>query len=229
MTEYSRKMNIAIIGGTGSLGAGLALRWARAGHTVAIGSRDGARAADRAAELSAQAGARISGQENTVAAAWAELVVMAVPYASHAATLDSIKVHLAGKILVDVTVPLVPPKVRVVQLPEGGSIAKAVQNELGEGVRVVSAFQNVAAAHLNDLSHSIDCDVFVCGNDKAARETVIALAGDADMKAWHAGRIDNSAVAEALTSVLIFINGTYKIDGAGIRIVGEPHAEFAQG
>lgn len=228
MTEYSRKMNIAIVGGTGSLGAGLALRWARAGHGVTIGSRDGARAADRAAALSAQAGAVISGQENAAAAAWGDLVVIAVPYASHAATLDSIRPHLAGKILVDVTVPLVPPKVRVVQLPEGGSIAKAVQQQLGETVRVVSAFQNVAAAHLNDLDHSIDCDVLVCGNDKDARETVIKLAADADMTAWHAGRIDNSAVAEALTSVLIFINGTYKIDGAGIRIVGEAHAEDAQ-
>ena len=97
-----------------------------------------------------------------------------------------------------------------------------MQRELGDEVRVVSAFQNVAAAHLNDLDHSIDCDVLVCGNDKDARATVIKLAEDGDMKAWHAGRIDNSAVAEALTSVLIFVNGSYKIDGAGIRIVGEP-------
>ena len=147
---------------------------------------------------------------------------MAVPYASHAATLASIKPNLSGKIYVDVTVPLMPPKVRTVQLPEGGSVAKNVQTELGEDVRVVSAFQNVAATHLNDLDHSIDCDVFVCGNDKAARGTVIKLAEDADMKAWHAGRIDNSAVAEALTSVLIFINGAYKIDGAGIKILGDP-------
>jgi len=222
MTEYSESMNIAIIGGTGALGAGLALRWARAGHSVAIGSRDGGRATERAAELSAQAGTTIAGHDNATAAASGDLVVMAVPYASHAATLNSIKPHLEGKIYVDVTVPLMPPKVRTVQLPEGGSVAKNVQKELGETVRVVSAFQNVAAAHLNDLDHSIDCDVFVCGNDKPARGTVIKLAQDADMKAWHAGRIDNSAVAEALTSVLIFINGAYKIDGAGIRIIGEP-------
>jgi NADPH-dependent F420 reductase len=172
--------------------------------------------------LSAQAGAKIAGHDNATAAAGGDLVVMAVPYASHAATLNSIKPHLEGKIYVDVTVPLMPPKVRTVQLPEGGSVAKNVQKELGETVRVVSAFQNVAAAHLNDLDHSIDCDVFVCGNDKPARGTVIKLAQDADMKAWHAGRIDNSAVAEALTSVLIFINGAYKIDGAGIKIIGEP-------
>ena len=222
MTDYSNSMNIAIIGGTGALGSGLALRWARARHKVTIGSRDGARAASVAAELSAKAGAEIAGDENAGAAQKGDLVVMAVPYASHAATLGSIKPHLPGKIFVDVTVPLMPPKVRTVQLPEGGSVAKNVQRELGDEVRVVSAFQNVAAAHLNDLDHSIDCDVLVCGNDKDARATVIKLAEDGDMKAWHAGRIDNSAVAEALTSVLIFMNGSYKIDGAGIRIVGEP-------
>ena len=119
-------------------------------------------------------------------------------------------------------VPLMPPKVRTVQLPEGGSVAKAVQKTLGETVRVVSAFQNVAAAHLADLDHAIDCDVLVCGNDPAARGEVVSLAGDAGMKAWHAGRIDNSAIAEALTSALIFINGQYKIPGAGIRITGDP-------
>ena len=147
MTEYSESMNIAIIGGTGALGAGLALRWARAGHSVAIGSRDGGRATERAAELSAQAGTTIAGHDNATAAAGGDLIVMAVPYASHAATLNSIKPHLEGKIYVDVTVPMMPPKVRTVQLPEGGSVAKNVQKELGETVRVVSAFQNVAAAH----------------------------------------------------------------------------------
>jgi hypothetical protein len=127
-----------------------------------------------------------------------------------------------GKIVVDVTVPLVPPKVRTVQLPEGGSCAGAAQDQLGEDVRVVSAFQNVAAAHLADIGHTIDCDVLVCGNDPEARETVVGLAADAGMKAWHAGVIANSAVAEALTSALIFMNGRYKIDGAGIRITGTP-------
>lgn len=222
MTDYSKSMNIAIIGGTGALGSGLALRWARAGHKVTIGSRDGTRAASAAAELSVKASAEVSGDENGTAAQKGDLVVMAVPYASHAATLDGIRSHLPGKIFVDVTVPLMPPKVRTVQLPEGGSVARNVQRELGDEVRVVSAFQNVAAVHLNDLDHSIDCDVLVCGNDKDARATVIKLAEDGDMKAWHAGRIENSAVAEALTSVLIFMNGSYKIDGAGIRIVGEP-------
>jgi NADPH-dependent F420 reductase len=222
MIEVNRTMKIAIIGGTGALGSSLALRWAYAGHDVTIGSRDAERAATAASELSEKAGAKISGQDNGKAAADAELVVLTVPYASHSETLGAIKPHLAGKILIDVTVPLMPPKVRVVQLPEGGSVAANVQRALGEDVRVVSAFQNVAASHLANLGHDIDCDVLVCGNDKQARETVIGLAGDAGMKAWHAGRIENSAVAEALTSVLIFINSSYKIDGAGIRITGDP-------
>lgn len=223
MAGSESKMKIAIVGGTGALGSGLALRWAKAGHEVTIGSRDADRATQSAADLSNTAGVTIGGMDNGAAAAWGDIVVMTVPYASHAGTFDVIRPHLSGKILVDVTVPLVPPKVRTVQLPEGGSVAKAVQKELGEDVRVVSAFQNVAAAHLADLEHDIDCDVLVCGNDKEARALVIGLAEDASMKAWHAGRIDNSAVAEALTSVLIFINGSYKIDGAGIRITGTPN------
>ena len=225
MTEYSESMKLAIIGGTGSLGSGLALRWAKAGHQVTIGSRDAARAANVAGELSGKAGEQISGTDNASAAMIGELVVMAVPYASHASTLESMTSHLDGKIFVDVTVPLVPPRVRTVHLPEGGSVAKNVQSKLGENVRVVSAFQNVAAAHLSDLDHSIDCDVLVCGNDKAARAVVVRLAEDDYMKALHAGSIDNSAVAEALKSVLIFMNSSYKIDGAGIRIVGKPQKD----
>jgi NADPH-dependent F420 reductase len=226
MTEYSKSMKLAIIGGTGSLGSGLALRWAKAGHQVTIGSRDAARAADIAGELSGKAGEQMSGTDNASAAMIGELIVMAVPYASHTSNLESVTPHLDGKIFVDVTVPLVPPRVRTVQLPKGGSVAKSVQSKLGKNVRVVSAFQNVAAAHLNDLDHSINCDVLVCGNDKAARAVVVCLAEDADMKAWHAGGIENSAVAEALTSVLIFMNSSYKIDGAGIQIVGEPQKDF---
>jgi|TARA_B110000967_G_scaffold206366_1_gene252889 NADPH-dependent F420 reductase len=221
MTQTQHK-HIAILGGTGALGSGLALRWANTGHQVTIGSRDGARAEEVAAKLSQKVSRKIIGKSNEQAAADAELLVITVPYASHAATIDSVRSHLMGKILIDVTVPLKPPKVRTVQLPEGGSVAKALQESLGDSVRVVSAFQNVAATHLADLDHDIDCDVLVCGNDKEARNEVVELANDAGMKAWHGGRIDNSAVAEALTSLLIFINGNYKIDGAGIRITGTP-------
>jgi len=221
MTKTLSK-HIAILGGTGALGSGLALRWAQAGHQVTLGSRDGARAAEVATQLSQKVNRKITGTSNEEAAAGAELVVITVPYASHEAIINSVQNHLTGKILIDVTVPLKPPKVRTVQLPEGGSVAKALQEKLGDSVKVVSAFQNVAATHLADLDHDIDCDVLVCGNDAEARAQVVELANDASMKAWHGGRIDNSAVAEALTSLLIFINGSYKIDGAGIRITGTP-------
>ena len=160
--------------------------------------------------------------ENAHAAEAGEIVVLTVPYENHAPTLDAIRDKVQGKIVIDVTVPLMPPKVRTVQLPEGGSCAKAAQAQLGDDVRVVSAFQNVAATHLADLEHDIDCDVLVCGNDPEAREVVVKLSEDASMKAWHAGVIANSAISEALTSALIFMNGRYKIAGAGIRITGTP-------
>lgn len=224
MTTAKISRAISIVGGTGALGSGLAIRWARAGHKVVIGSRDGNRAVQAADDLSKRVNASIAGMENADAAAAGDIVVLTVPFSNHQATLEAIKMQLSGKILVDVTVPLMPPKVRTVQLPEGGSVAKGTQKSLGENVRVVSAFQNVAAAHLTDLDHAIDCDVLVCGNDPEARSIVIDLAKDGEMRAWHAGRIDNSTVAEALTSTLIFINGHYKIDGAGLRITGESNS-----
>ncbi|MBT7665460.1 MAG: NADPH-dependent F420 reductase, partial [Rhodospirillaceae bacterium] len=149
-------------------------------------------------------------------------IVLTVPFSNQAPMLEAIKPGCQGKIMVDVTVPLMPPKVRTVHLPEHGSAGKGAQVFLGDGVRVVSAFQNVAADHLTDLAHDIDCDILVCGNDPEAREIVVGLAEDASMRAWHAGRIDNSVVAEALTSALIFMNNRYKIAGAGIRITGTP-------
>ena len=214
---------IAIIGGTGALGAGLAKRWARAGHKVIVGSRDAVRAASAADRLNREADTRtITGLGNREAAAAGDIVTLTVPFANQGPTLDVIEPALEGKILIDVTVPLVPPRVRTVQIPPEGSCARAAQIRLGDGVRVVSAFQNVAADHLNDVGHDIDCDVLVCGNDPAARETVVQLAADAGMTAWHAGVIANSIVAEALTSSLIFINARYRIDGAGIRLTGKP-------
>jgi NADPH-dependent F420 reductase len=124
-------------------------------------------------------------------------------------------------------VPLVPPKVARVQLPGDGSAVAAIQRALGEGVSVISAFQNVSAHHLKDLAHNVDCDVLVCGDDPAAREIVIGLAADMGLRGIHAGPIVNSAAAEALTSILITINMRYKVPGAGIRITGLP-AEQAQ-
>jgi hypothetical protein len=218
-------LRIALIGGTGDLGAGLAFQLAKAGFDVVIGSRFADRADATAKALRDELpNANISAAHNASAAAGGDVVMMTVPYASHDSTLESIREQVQGKIFVDTTVPLVPPKVMRVQLPQEGSVAKRAQQMLGANVRVVSAFQNIAAAHLrNDRLSDTACDVLVCGNDPAARDSIIGIAERIGLRAWHAGPIDNSVVAEALTSVLIFINKRYGIDGAGIRIVGEEH------
>jgi NADPH-dependent F420 reductase len=219
-------MVIAILGGTGSEGSGLAFRWALKGHEVIVGSRSAEKAAAAARELTRLLAGRgaVRGAANRDAAQAASVVVLTVPYAAQAATAEAVRNALPGKILVDVTAPLVPPRVDCVQLPDGGSAAVALQRRLGSGVRVVSAFQNVAATHLKDAGHEIDCDVLVCSDDAAARETVVGLARDAGLRAWHAGPLANSAAAEALTSVLIAINKRYKVPASGIRITGVPDA-----
>ena len=216
-------MNIGVLGGTGKEGSGLAYRWALAGHTVVIGSRDAAKAVAGATELTALLGgkATVRGTSN-LDAALAEVVVLTVPFAAQLATAESVAAHLAGKILVDVTVPLAPPKVDRVQLPNGESAVVALQRKLGPQVKVVSAFQNVSATHLKIAGHEVDCDVLVCGDDADAREVVIGLAHDAGLRAWHAGVLANSIASEALTSVLIAINKRYKVAGSGLRITGVP-------
>lgn len=220
------QLNIAVLGGTGNEGGGLAFRWAAAGHKVVIGSRDGERAAAAAADLNALLGAdKITGTDNRSAAAGADVIVLAVPYAAQKPTALDVAGELEGKILIDVTVPLVPPKVSLVQLPEGGSAVAALQAALGTGVRVVSAFQNISAHHLKDLHHEIDCDVLVCSDDSAAADVAITLAQAAGIRAWFAGPLANSVVAEGLTSILIAINRRYKVPGSGIRLTGVPIAE----
>ena len=213
---------IAVIGGTGDLGSGLALRWAKAGYRIIIGSRSKENGEKAATDIAAISGGAVTGAENGSAAAAADIVVLTVPFSNHQLMLETIKGSVQGKILVDVTVPLVPPKVMRVQMPEAGSVAKAAQDFLGEDVHVVSAFQNIAADLLKDLSAKIECEVLVCGNKRDARAQVIALSEAAGMKAWHAGAIDNSAAAEALTSLLIFINKNGPVSHAGIRITGDP-------
>ncbi|MGI9219597.1 MAG: NADPH-dependent F420 reductase [Woeseiaceae bacterium] len=216
--------HIAIIGGTGSLGGGLALRWAEAGHSIVIGSRSADKAREAATEIrSATDNDQVSGDDNSAAAATADIVVLTVPYAHHQNTLAEIADATQGKLVVDTTVPLVPPKVARVQLSDDWPIARMTQQTLGDSVNVVSAFHNVAATHLRDGIGEDEGDVLVFGNNKDAREIVVQLAADLGLKGWHAGSIDNSVVGEALTSVLIFLNKRYKINGAGIRITGEPN------
>ena len=218
----SGRSTVAIIGGTGAEGGGIALRLAKAGHRVLIGSRDAAKAKATAAELAALAGVAITGDSNRAVATAAEIAIMTVPYAAQRPTVEDIRDILAGKIFVDATAPLVPPRVNRVQLPEGGSAVAVMQALLGEGVRVVSAFQNVSAEKLRHLDRPVDCDVLVCADDAPARQVVIDLIATMGLRGIDAGPICNSAAAEALTSLLIWINRKYKVPGAGIRITGVP-------
>jgi NADPH-dependent F420 reductase len=215
---------LAILGGTGDLGTGLARRWAQAGYQVVIGSRTQDKAEAAVADLREVLAERgvaeigVRAMENLAAAEAADIVTLTVPYSHQVGTLELVREALQGKILIDVTVPLVPPKVARVQLPEEGSAGQIAQTLLGEEVSVVSAFQNVAAAHLQE-GRGLDCDVLVSGNKKAAREEVVKLVAAAGMRGLHAGMINNAAAAEALTSVLITINKRYGCH-AGIKITG---------
>ena len=214
---------IAILGGTGDLGTGLAIRWSKAGHRIIIGSRTLEKARKAVAdlhEISPETPA--DAMVNADAAAAGDIVVLTVPAAHQISTLETVRDGLKGKILIDVTVPLVPPRVGTVQLPDAGSAGKRAQDFLGSRVKVVTAFQNVAA-HLLKEDVQIECDVLVCGDKRAARQKVIDLAGEAGMTGWHAGPIENSAAAEALTSVLIQINRRHDISHSGIKIVGQEH------
>lgn len=218
----SRTGTVAVIGGTGALGTGLAWRLARAGHRVVVGSRSRERATAAAAaiEVRLQSPAKISAMSNAEAAADADMVFLTVPFASHDAILAEIRDAVAGKVVVDATVPLAPPRVATFQAPPGGSAAVVTQQLLGSGVRVVSALQNVAA-HKLDQDRDLDCDVLVCGDDAEARQQVVEVLGSIGLRGIHAGALANSVAAEALTSVLIGINKRYKVDGAGIRVTGE--------
>lgn len=197
------------------------MRWAQNGYQVIIGSRDAERAASRAAEMNQQLGGDyLSGMENSAAAAAADVVVLSVPYSAHKATLEGVKAQLAGKVVVDLTVPLNPPKVRTVHLPEGKAAALEAQAYLGESVRVVAAFQNVSAEKLVDPDYEVDCDVLICGDDESAKADVIRLAEAAGMKGIDAGPLANAIAVESLTPVLLYINKKYGVKGSGIRITG---------
>lgn len=219
----SDKETIAILGGTGDLGTGLAIRWSKAGYKIIIGSRTLEKA--QAAVISLQEvspDTPAEAMENLDAAGAGDIVVLTVPAEHQISTLDYVKANLQGKILIDVTVPLVPPKVGTVQLPVEGSAGKRAQEFLGEKVQVVTAYQNIAA-HLLQQDVKIECDVLVCGNKKAAREKVIQLTEEAGMTGWHAGPVANSAAAEALTSILIQINRSGIVSHSGIKIIGQEH------
>ncbi|MCY3799228.1 MAG: NADPH-dependent F420 reductase [Chloroflexi bacterium] len=218
------KPTLAVIGGTGEEGSGLALRWAADGYSVLIGSRSRERAVAAAAELKSmmppELPARISGDSNAGAAAAADVIVLSVPYSSQTEILEQIRAGCQGKTVVSVVVPLKPPRVSRVWRPPGGSAAEEAQALLGEEARVVAAFQNISATHLKELEHNVDCDILVTGDDKAAKQTAIELARAAGMRGIDAGPLLNSSVSEGLTAVLIGINVRNKVKGSGIRITG---------
>lgn len=215
------KSTIAILGGTGKEGGGLALRWAHRGYPVVIGSRSVERAEAAAESINARLGRTAArGASLSDAAEAGAIVVLAVPFSGQQDTVKEVASSLTGKVVIDVTVPLVPPKVGQVQLPGGRSAVEAVQDMLGDNVRVVSAFQNISAHHLTDLDAEIDCDVLVCANDKEAGEQVVQLSQEIGLTAWYAGPLCNSVVSEGLTSVLIALNRRYGVPGSGIRITG---------
>jgi NADPH-dependent F420 reductase len=215
--EGTTGLKIGILGGTGDLGSGLAKMWSAAGYQVVIGSRS----ADKAVASAREIGNGVRGGDNAEAASAADVIVIAVPFASHRETLESIRESSRGKIVIDAVVPLVPPKVSVVQLPREGSAAKIAQDILGADVRLTSAFHNVGAAKLHE-GRKAECDVLVFSDDSDARKLVIELASHVAERALDGGALANSAAAEAMTSILIGINRKYKASGAGIRITGLP-------
>lgn len=212
---------IAILGGTGKEGKGLAYRWVKAGYPVIIGSRQTEKAQRAVAELRQllPEARSLEGMTNPEAAQRADILTLTVPYAAHRATLESIREYAQGKILVDVTVPLVPPKVSRVQMPPAGSAAQEAREILGEGVEVVDAFQNTSYEHLLK-DEPVECDVLVVGTSKAARAEVLKLVRAAGIIGWDAGPIENAVVVEGLTSVLIYLNKQYGVESSGIRITG---------
>jgi len=221
MTDPSELPTISILGGTGKEGKGLAYRWAKAGYRVIIGSRSSVKASAAASEiiqLLNGASATI-GTSNLEAAQRADIAVLTVPYAAHRETLAGIKNAVQGKILIDVTVPLVPPKTTRVQMPAAGSAAQEAKLILGDGVEVAAAFHNISHEHLL-LDREVDCDVLVTGTGKETRRQVLKLVAAAGLRGWDAGPLENSVVLEGLTSILININKQYGSKHAGIKITG---------
>mgnify|MGYP003319414304 FL=1 len=209
------KKLISLLGGTGDLGTGLATRLLKAGYKVIIGSRT----LEKAQHAERSLGKNTKGLLNKDAALQGEIIILTVPFAHQRGILEECKTELKGKLFIDTTVPLMPPKVATVQLPSEGSAAEIAQNILGDDVRVVSAFQNISAELLQS-DKEIDCDVLVCGNKKEWRQEVIDLVNTLGMKGWHAGMLPNSAAVEAMTSVLISINKHHAISHSGIKVTG---------
>lgn len=213
-------MKIAILGGTGPEGAGLALRWLKAGHAIIIGSRDAERARSKAKELGGQAGGEIVGLTNPEAARAGELVVLALPYAGLATTLPAVKEACQGKVVVSTVVPLTFGAARLFTPPPIGSAAEEAQQFLGPAARVVAAFHHIAAHELASPEHPIECDLLLCGDDPAAKQQVVELGASMGLRAFDVGPLANAGLLEGITAVLATINRRYKLKNSGIKITG---------
>jgi 8-hydroxy-5-deazaflavin:NADPH oxidoreductase len=220
-TDFPKIETIAVIGGTGKEGRGLAYRWGRSGYTILIGSRSPEKAQGAVRELLGllSSDAKIRGLGNFEAAQQADVVVLTVPYQVHQQTLLELKAVVQGKLLIDVTVPLVPPQVTMVRMPSAGSAAQEALAILGTGVDICTAFQNISYEHLMS-TEDLECDILVTGTSKTARRKTLSLIAAAGLQGWDAGPIENSSVVEGLTSVLIHINRQYGSKHAGIKITG---------
>ncbi len=215
------KKIIAILGGTGQLGPGLALRWAHAGHHVIIGSRQAEKAQGVAAGLNAELGKDlVEGKENVEAARSADLSVLTVEQNAHLPALESVKNELHGKILIDTTARVSFPDLTP---PAAPAAAKLAQDLLGSEVRVAAAFQTVPAASLRkNFTEPLDSDVLVCADDPATSEIVMALARDAGLQSYYAGTLDKAIVVEGLTSILVSMNKYYKSRHGTLKVAGIP-------
>jgi NADPH-dependent F420 reductase len=213
-------MRVAILGGTGPEGAGLALRWARAGHEIVIGSREAARARAKAAKLAGQApGASIRGATNAEAAREGAVVVLAFPAAGLRSTLPDLADACRGKVVVSTVVPLTFGGARLFTPPPAGSAAEEAQALLGPEARVVAAFHHIAAHELA-TDHPIDCDLLLCGDDAEAKAAVVALGESLGLRSLDVGPLTNAGPLEGITAVLATINRRYRIKNSGVRITG---------
>ncbi len=214
---------LAIIGGSGKEGKALALRFARAGVPVIIGSRDPVKGENAAAEVRARPGANnVEGTSNRAAAEKASIVLLSVPYEGMQPILDDLREAVQGKIVINIASSLDPERKSRAKVPPAGSITAEIQQFFGDNVKVVAAFQSIAPEKLDTVEEKIDSDVLVCGADRQTRELIIGLIQKIGMDAIDAGVLANAVAVETLTAVLIAVNIKYKVKGAGIRITGLP-------